>query len=441
MILPVAMLFGLSIRSRRALGATDSPSPDDTSVWRQALLITLSPAMVILWVQVVVLPYLQASDPEPLWRAVTITPFLLLVVAAGVVTITRRIWPNRGRRIGALSGTIALGLFTVLGYPLVVYLFHIADSSRTRMQDALLALAINALYLALAFVVASLGAHSVAAWAFERGRMLNRSLKLLVHGTSLLLVLLVFFGITADVWQVAVASSIWRFLAVIGLIWLLTMFLLAYRSETVIEEGRKFNSWEEVEHVALVEQDAGGHRPQDAPLLHELFRDVESAQEDDLSVPLNRRARMNAMTVMLVYQGFRVLVVGISMTLFFAALGYLAVPDSLAREWSLNGLMSPDGRTLVHRPFYDLAWVRIAALLGVISSLFIVLHVMRDPNEREAFFKDVEVEVRRRFAIRLAYLRSLRQQPATSSAEASDGGTAQPQEAVATAPASQTGQP
>ena len=273
-----------------------------------------------------------------------------------------------------------------------------------------MAIVINLLYLGVAFVISYFGIHSVANWAAQEPiRTLGRSIELIVHGASLLLILLIFFGITTEVWQVAVATSIWRFLAIIGLIWLLTIVLLIDRSLKEMKSYCRFASWEELRGFALdTNQDAGRRSQHEDSAIFDLFSEVESLPDDNLAVTLDGPARINALTVMLVYQGLRLFLVGLVMAAFFAALGYLAVPSHLADVWNLDELITAAGRPLAGASFYDLAWVRMAALLGAISSLYVVLHATYDPEERKGFFKDVDRAVRRRFAVRLAYLEFLK---------------------------------
>jgi hypothetical protein len=109
------------------------------------------------------------------------------------------------------------------------------------------------------------------------------------------------------------------------------------------------------------------------------------------------------MTVMLVYQGVRLVLVGILMAAFFAVLGYLAVPPDVSTAWMIDNLVGPRSSE-PQPPIYELPWVRAAVLLGAISALYVAIHSVYDDGLRAAFFEDIRPAVRRRFAVRLAYL-------------------------------------
>ena len=120
-LLPVLYLLYLAIRARRALHIPYVLPIGRTPISRYALLTALSPAVAILWVQVVVLPYQPTLPVGDVW--LRIGPFVALalsiMLAFLLVRIVRSLWPQDRRRVVAWIGFGALAFLAVSGYPVI----------------------------------------------------------------------------------------------------------------------------------------------------------------------------------------------------------------------------------------------------------------------------------------------------------------------------------
>ena len=133
------------------------------------------------------------------------------------------------------------------------------------------------------------------------------------------------------------------------------------------------------------------------------------------------RQRLNIGLVTIFSQAIQITLVALSLTAFFVAFGFLAIPLETVQAWTavddVNVLVSWTfgGRTLViTEPL-----LRVAAFLGTFSGMYFTVLLSTDATYREEFAEDVAPELRQALAVRRTYHVTLRAptiQPAAADA-------------------------
>jgi hypothetical protein len=121
--------------------------------------------------------------------------------------------------------------------------------------------------------------------------------------------------------------------------------------------------------------------------------------------PLERRQRLNVGLVLLVSQGLQVLVVTLSVGLFFVAFGALAIGPGVVESW----IGSTGNEVLTVGLFGERAVVteellRVAGGIAAFSGLYYAIAVMTDSTYREEFLEELTGEMRQTFRERAEYL-------------------------------------
>ena len=126
--------------------------------------------------------------------------------------------------------------------------------------------------------------------------------------------------------------------------------------------------------------------------------------------PMTVRQRLNIGMVTIFSQAIQITLVALSLTAFFVAFGFLAIPLETVQAWTavddVNVLVSWTfgGRTLViTEPL-----LRVAAFLGTFSGMYFTVLLSTDATYREEFAEDVAPELRQALAVRRTYHLALR---------------------------------
>jgi hypothetical protein len=319
---------------------------------------------------------------------------------------------------------VVVGALLLMAYPLVVW-------SDTNLMAATRAFAVNAVYLLLALTVVSFGVDRVIVWALrESVRGSLRSLAALVQGIPLLLVFVVFFSITRDMWEFAHTISYGHLLMVAGLLIALTMVFLLLRSALEVSENCSFRDWRELEIVAT----GSGQVKPDSDLREVVtLAQRKPSTAAQLVLKPNLRRRLNAATVMVVYQLLFLIPIGIGSVAIYLGLGHLTIGTNLLKDWQLN---SSGEKPVKHPTFFDPLWVKVSLFLAAFSVLYLAVTVTMSKDQRDIFLAAPRQALRQRFAVRLAYERvydeSTWSAPSPAAASASAPGEARGRSHVAT---------
>ena len=257
--------------------------------------------------------------------------------------------------------------------------------------DGLQALVVGAVVLLLIYLITSYGAVPLVSWAGSQtfaqlgvvGRMLTRALPLLLLFTT-------FLFINAEVWQVAGTLHGPVFVVVLGLFFLLGTAFVLSRVPTGMRSMAEFDDWAEV--ARLVQG-----TPADGIAL--------PSSGDPAEIPLSVRQRVNVGLVSVFSQAILVTIVAVSLFVFFALLGFLAIPESTTAGWTglddVHVLVTWNvgGTTLVlSEPL-----LRVAGFLAMFSGMYFTVVLGTDATYRDEFLRDAGPEIRQALAVRLAY--------------------------------------
>jgi hypothetical protein len=124
------------------------------------------------------------------------------------------------------------------------------------------------------------------------------------------------------------------------------------------------------------------------------------------SPPLRRRQLVNVGLVMVVSQATQILIVSLTIGLFFVVFGLLAIDESVRTEW----IGSP-GETLASFELFGERLelteelLRVAGGLAAFSGFYFAIAMLTDSTYREEFLEELTSEMRRSFAERAEYLK------------------------------------
>jgi hypothetical protein len=241
----------------------------------------------------------------------------------------------------------------------------------------------------LAVVAAAevLDAGPIARWAVVRTfAELGSLFRLVTRALPMLLLFITFLFINTEVWQVASALSrpvLWLTVAFFGALAL--GFLLARLPE----------------EVAAVNDDL------DPDVVRRAVRGTPlESHLDDLSdvhtEPLDRRQRTNLLLVLLVTQASQVLLLAVSVWLFFLLFGQVAIEDSVINSWVGHG--APHYPPVLGDLGLSRELLKVSTFLAAFSGLYFTVYAVTDATYREQFFHEITAELERAVGVRAAYL-------------------------------------
>jgi hypothetical protein len=313
-------------------------------------------------------------------------PERLLLAAGGVVALVA-VWAvaNLARRKRALErprrvGVVEVAVFA-LGPAAVVAVLR-------RDPDLVLAVLLADLtVLAVVAAVEILDAGPIARWAVVRTfAELGSLFRLVTRALPMLLLFITFLFINTEVWQVASALSrpvLWLAVAFFGALAL--GFLLARLPE----------------EVAAVNDDL------DPDVVRRAVRGTPLEPHlDDLTdvhtEPLDRRQRTNLLLVLLITQASQVLLLAVSVWLFFLLFGQVAIEDSVINSWVGDG--APHYPPVLGELGLSRELLKVSTFLAAFAGLYFTVYAVTDATYREQFFHEITAELERAVGVRAAYL-------------------------------------
>jgi hypothetical protein len=401
----LGLILFLSLKVSRATAQASEGTP---ALRASTPMLDAAPVLVlVLGIETAVLP-----GAVPSWVA-GVGPLALvgLVVAAfSIASFPQRLHDESPCRDSASrilkDGSLpnwALALFAslyLLGYPILVW-------ASAGIAMAGLAVAVNLVYLAIAWTVAFYGLDRVAAWAArDVVRSLSSVVGGLLRGLPLLLVFTVFLIMTTELWQAVHGMETASYLMLIGSLLALTALFLLITSLREIETHAEFATWKDVRDAAGCTAEGNATR---GPVAREVGELLEEAQDVTMrtGVPrfeLSRSARVNSLAVVAAYQALVFVPVTAAAFGFFLWVGNLAVKDKLLKNWVYGDNANPAQLPSFHREaFLAEPWTRVALFLAVFSLLYFAVSVLTNTELRRAFFAGADGALRQRFAVRVVY--------------------------------------
>ena len=349
---------------------------DDYSASRDVLTRAL-PFLTFLFV----LATLGAINDEWAWGANLLAVIGGLGILVGAWAITNRLrgrrWLQRPDRVGVVE----LSVF-VLVPPLLPAIFG------GQVDNALNVILGNLILLGLVYIGTSYGLVPMTRWALGRlFRQLGETLALFTRGLPLLLLALVFLFINAEVWQVAASLEPEWLWSVVALFFVFGALFIITRLPRELAPLARFDTSDQVDRLVG-----------DSPAAHLRLTDVAAIP------PLSRREWGNVALVVLVTQGFRIILASVLMGGFLVVFGLLIMDPDTITSWTQSPINELSRTTVFERDVVvTRELLRVAVFLAAFSGFYFTVHLVTDPTFREEFFEDVEEEIRESFAVRAVY--------------------------------------
>jgi hypothetical protein len=262
---------------------------------------------------------------------------------------------------------------------------------------------IYAVILGLTYLVVSYGLIPLLLWGVRRFfSVLAIAGTASVRALPVLLLVVTFFFITAEVWQV--------FAGLEGLPYGLTLMLfvltgaafVASSASRDIRESEDFGTWDDVVGAAEGTPAAG------------LAPGKGTVDEPRIGV----RQRINLVLVAITSQTLLAVTIAFIVGVFFGIFGFLAIGPDVIEAWTLqppNVLFTLDVADQQLVLTEDL--IRVAGFLATFTGFYYAVYSIGDPSLREGLSDETEEGLHQLFAGRLLYLRARRNfTPAKTSA-------------------------
>lgn len=262
------------------------------------------------------------------------------------------------------------------------------------------ALALNFACLVMTLFLVLYGLDRIVMWmAREAVRDFGATMSALVGSLPIVLVLLFFVGLSAEIWQIATRPDARWFAILIAAILAVSLVVACWGCLRELASYKaSLKRWPAVQ--AAVDEDDE---------LKGLLKGHVKAQGATPSPDLAFRPKVNVLTVMMLYQVIYCTAVGLAMTGVFYGVGLLAVDNEVLTAWDVK---VPEERMegwaagadqYGRWPLEDQPWTRIAVLLGAFSALAFVAHVTAGDDERKRFFEGPDKGIKARLAARIVY--------------------------------------
>jgi hypothetical protein len=290
---------------------------------------------------------------------------------------------NLARRQRALERPRRVGAVEV-----AVFTLGPAAAVATLRRDTDLVLTVLLADLTVLVVVSAaevLDVTPIARWALARAFQEFSSLfRLVTRALPMLLLFTTFLFINTEVWQVASSLSIpvlWLAVAFFGLLAL--GFLMARLPEEVASVNDEI--------------DPDGVRPALVGTPLEGCLDDLPDPPDLHAEPLARRQRVNLLLVLLVTQMSQVLLLALSVWVFFLTFGRVAIEPGVIESW-----VGEEPHLLLLGFTQEL--LQVSIFVAAFSGLYFTVYAVTDAGYRAQFFTGITDELERAVGVRSAYL-------------------------------------
>ena len=262
-----------------------------------------------------------------------------------------------------------------------------------RVSFAPASLTLVALLAAGFYALTALRARPILGWALRRTRSsLRQLLPMVTRALPLLLVIVTFLFISAEVWQLSAqldGSLLWLTVLLFGAI--AVGFLLVRLPEEV-------DRVDDFIDLDLIRRATRG-TPIEQPV-------AELLDERGDTLPLNEYGdvpgyeRWNLILVLLVTQVAQVLLLSLAVFGFFLVFGSIVMTADVQMSWTGEA-------HLHHLPFLDnlsVELLQVSVFLAAFSGLYFTVAVLTDETYKEQFFSEVLAELERAVGVRAGYL-------------------------------------
>lgn len=257
-----------------------------------------------------------------------------------------------------------------------------------------------ALLVGLVYALTTLRAGAMAVWAVRRTlNSLRLLFPLVTRALPLLLIFVTFLFVNAEVWEVAATLD--------GAVMWVTVLLFA-----AITVG--FLLVRLPEELAVLDRDLDPERvvagARGTPMLAAARAWAGSdLGGDGLARPLAGLQKANLVLVLLIAQLVQVLLLSLSVLLFFLLFGVIAMHPDVVEGWvgdELHSVASWIGPDAARWPFLERLnreLVQVALFLSAFSGLYFTVYAVTDETYRQQFFTSIVRELERAVSTRVAY--------------------------------------
>lgn len=345
-----------------------------TDIWTRAL-----PILVLAYF-LVGLNALDIREHSVRWN---------LGVAALVIAVLVATWAAtnraRGRPLFAIPtevGPAELAVF-LLGPALPPLLLgQFGDAFQAVVQSVAV---LGTIYLATSYAIVPLFRWASRRSASQVALFLNTVVRVL----PLLLLVITFLFVNAEVWQVAGRLRGWPYAIVVGLFVVFGVLFVLSRVPGLITGLATFDDWERVTELVDGTPAESWDRPTGPVTVP----------------PLDARERLNLALVTIFNQALQITFVAITVYGFFVLLGWLAIPPDTVGVWIAGepNQLAGSGRLVVTEEL-----LRVAGFLAAFTGMYFTVVLSTDATYREEFAEDVAPQIRQALAVRAMYLAALR---------------------------------
>ena len=251
---------------------------------------------------------------------------------------------------------------------------------------------------ALLYALTALRARRIVVWAL--GRTFG-SLRLLVPMASralpLLLVFVTFLFINAEAWQMTANLQP-------GVLWL-TVLLLATLAVVflMVRLPEEVDQVDDAVDAAFVERTTQG-----TPLADPARRLLAGGLDPAQHAQVTGYDRLNLILVLLVVQVGQIVLLAVSVFVFFLLFGALVMNVDVQASWTgFDGSADADGRTIdsfSFLPNVSVQLLQVSLFLAAFSGLYFTVAAVTDDTYRGQFFGAVTEELERAVGMRVVYL-------------------------------------
>jgi len=245
----------------------------------------------------------------------------------------------------------------------------------------------------LLYALASLHLQPIVAWGARRTfGSLGLLFPLVTRALPLLLLFVTFLFINTEVWQVSTALDR-------GLLWLTVLLFAAVAVAFLLVRLP--------EEVRSVSSEASGDtlaRLCEGTPVEDAAAGLGDAADDELT--LSPLQRTNLVLVLLVSQALQVMLLAVSVFVFFIVFGKVAITDQVIQAWL--GTEDADGPIPSSLPSLD--WLpisnelfQVSVFLAAFSGLYFTVYAVTDSTYREQFFTAISTELERAVGVQAVY--------------------------------------
>ncbi len=245
------------------------------------------------------------------------------------------------------------------------------------------------------YALTALNARPIVTWALSRTFGSLRSvLPMMSRALPLLLLFVTFLFINAEVWQVASRLDG-------GVLWLtvlmFTLLSVAFLLVRLPEEVDRTD--DDVDEEFLLRACRG------TPLEEICQELVEDPDRDPRWDPVARAEvtgfeRWNLVLVLVIVQTVQVLLVALTVFVFFLLFGALVMTNDVVMAWIGEDTV----HALPHLPHLTAELFQVSVFLAAFSGLYLTVSTVTDETYREQFFSSVQRQLERAVGVRAVYL-------------------------------------